>query len=507
MPLLSPLAAENTAKGSGIGQVGIPGPVVSTIALSQSGVAYIAARYGGSALVNAGNVLVLTWWIGPRAYGAFVTAVGISTFLASITRAGLDTHLVRTEEAPVREDYDTAFTLIVAISILLCALGRLALPLLTRWLSESSFALPYLVLLLTVPLIGLAGPPLAKLERALQFRDVAKIEFGGQLAAFVVSAILAWRGFGVWAPVAGHMIWQLYVLVAAQRVSGFSPRLAVDWNRARRMIGFGLGFSASVRVWQLRNLVNPLIVGRFLGTEAVAYVALGVRAVEALSFVRTAVGRVAIATLARLREDPERCQRMIQKGARYQLFALGPVFLLIALLGPPLLPKLLGGRWSSALMVFPFVASGVLIHSIFALEASALFVEGRQWVVTRCYLWHVLLLILGTAVFVPNAGIVGYGWAELAACIPYCILHRGLPLSLRVSLGTTMPWLAAFVLPLLGSLLRTPMRWILWLPLVFLFWIEAKLWLTSRSRSHDPNNQAHWTSVAATARRSSVTGD
>ena len=327
--------------GAAIGS--IPEPVTAA-SLSQRGVAYIAARYGCSALVNAGNVLVLTWWIGPHAYGAFVTAVSITTFFASIARTGLDTHLVRCEGTPTRGDYDTAFTLILAISGGLCVLGGLAVPLLLRWLPESSFALPYLVLLTTIPLIGLAGPPLAKLERELRFRNVAKIEFGGQLAAFAAGAILAWRGFGVWAPVTGHVLWQLFVLIAAIRVSGFSPRLTVDWDRARSMIRFGLGFSASVRVWQLRGLVNPLIVGRLLGTEAVAFVALAVRAIEALSFVRTAVGRVAIAALARLREDPDRCQQMMQKGARLQLYALGSVFTLITTLGPPLLPRLLGGR-------------------------------------------------------------------------------------------------------------------------------------------------------------------
>ena len=507
MPVLLPPNAEESATDPVTSLGGIPKPLTVT-SLSQRGVAYIAARYGCSSLVNAGNVLVLTWWIGPRAYGAFVTAVGITTFLASITRAGLDTHLVRSEEAPSREDYNTAYTLILSISIVFCALGGFVLPLLTRWLSDRGFALPYLVLLLTVPLIGLAGPPLAKLERALQFQDVAKIEFGGQLSAFVVSAILAWRGLGVWAPVAGHVTWQLFVLLAAQRTSGFSPHLTVDWARARRMIGFGLGFSASVRVWQLRNLVNPLIVGRFLGTEAVAFVALAVRAIEALSFIRTAVGRVAIAALSRLREDPERCQRMMQKGARLQLFALGPVFLLLSVLGPTLLPKFLGGRWSSALVVLPFVAAGALINSVFVLEASALFVEGRQWVVTRSYLWHVAILIAGTAILVPSFGIVGYGWAELAACVPYAILHRGLQPGLRVSLRATMPWLAAFVSALLGSLLADPMRWMFWLPLTLLLWQEACRWLVRSSlaqRLDRAQTQSNW--IPAYLRRSSATGD
>jgi PST family polysaccharide transporter len=476
--------------------------------LSRRGVAYIAARYGCSALVSAGNVLVLTWWIGPRAYGAFVTAVGITTFLASLGRAGLDTHLVRSGKAPTREDYDTAFTLILAISILLCALGGLALPLLTGWLPETSFALPYLVLLLTIPLIGLAGPPLAKLERDLQFQAVAKIEFGGQLSAFVVGAILAWRGLGVWAPVTGHMIWQLFVVFAAKRVSGLSPRLAVDRARARRMIGFGLGFSASVRVWQLRNLVNPLIVGRLLGTEAVAFVALAVRAIEALSFVRTAVGRVAIAALARVREDPARCQHMMQKGARLQLFALGGVFAAMSVLGPPLLPSMLGGRWSSALVVLPFVAAGALINSIFLLEASALFVEGRHWVVTRSYLWHVSILILGTVVLVPALGIAGYGWAELAACVPYAILHRGLQPGLRISLPPILPWLAAFVLAFLSSLLPAPMRWTLWLPLACLSWIEARRWIVQSSLAQQTQlrrSLGSW--ISATQRRSDASGD
>lgn len=478
------------------------------VSLSQRGVGFIAARYGASSLIQAGNVLVLTWWIGPRAYGAFVTAVGITTFLSSITRAGLDTHLVRCEEVPNREDYDTAFTLILLISMFLCLLGWLALPLLSLWLHDRSFGIPYLVLLATIPLVGLAGPPLAKLERALEFRDVAQIEFGGQLCAFIVGAILAWRGLGVWAPVVGYVAWQAFVLVAARIVSGFVPRLNFNLSRARQMMSFGLGFAASVRVWQLRNLVNPLIVGRFLGAEAVAFVALGVRAVDALGFVRTAVSRVEIAALSRLREDPERGREMMQKGARWQIFALGPAFCLLALLGPRFLPTLMGARWSSALLVFPFIAAAALTNSIFLLEASALFVEGRQWVVTRTYFWHMAVFAIGTCALVPRMGIVGYGWAELAGCLPCALLHKELTPNLRVSLGANVPWLGGFVAAILSTALLSPWRWILWLPLAVVAGIRAGRWIAKRflappSSQTDPNYE--WSPF--TRRRPVISGD
>ena len=491
-------------------EAGVPiGPLLASVSsLSQRGVAFIAARYGASSLVQVGNVLVLTWWIGPRAYGAFVTAVGITTFLSSITRMGLDTHLVRCEEAPTREDYDTAFTLILSISLLLCLLGGLALPLLNLWLHDRSFAVPYLVLLATIPLIGLAGPPLAKLERALAFRDVAQIEFGGQLSAFLVSAILAWRGFGVWAPVAGHVMWQMFVLVGAQRISGFIPRISFRLSRTREMINFGLGFSASVRIWQLRNLVNPLIVGRLLGTEAVAFVALAVRAVEALAFVRTAVGRVAIAALSRMREDPERCREMMQKGARWQLFALGPAFCLLALLGPPFLPQLMGARWASVLLVFPFLAAAALTNSIFVLEASALFVEGRQWVVTHAYLWHIVIFVFGTFTLLPKLGIVGYGWAELAACVPYAILHHELRRSLRISLTGIVPWLAAFVAALLSTVFASSLRWMLWLPLVVVVSGQLCGWAAHRFFGpRSPKKAPEWVWSAHTQPPTASSGD
>jgi Polysaccharide biosynthesis protein len=69
----------------------------------RSGV-YLTLRYGLSIVVSMGNMFLLTRWIGPHAYGVFVTAVGLTTFLASLTRFGVDTYLVRCEPPPDRQE-------------------------------------------------------------------------------------------------------------------------------------------------------------------------------------------------------------------------------------------------------------------------------------------------------------------------------------------------------------------------------------------------------------------
>ena len=69
------------------------------------------------------------------------------------------------------------------------------------------------------------------------------------------------------------------------------------------MISYGFGLTASMRVWQLRTLVNPLMVGRIAGPEAVAFVAFAIRIAESLGSVRLAAGRVAMASLSRLQQS------------------------------------------------------------------------------------------------------------------------------------------------------------------------------------------------------------
>src|SRR5580704_16001416 len=80
------------------------------------GVIYLAGRYGLGVIVSVGNMLVMTWWIGPHAYGLFVTAVGIVAFLAVVARGGIDTYLVRNQNPDARI-YGTATTLILGASI------------------------------------------------------------------------------------------------------------------------------------------------------------------------------------------------------------------------------------------------------------------------------------------------------------------------------------------------------------------------------------------------------
>jgi len=390
-------------------------------------------------------MLVMTRWIGPHAYGVFVTGIGMVVFLSNLARAGVDTYLVRCEVDPDERVYGVAATVVFSISLFLTLLGGALTPLLVRWYHSREFVLPFFVLLITVPLTAVTGVAMARLERQLNFGKVAAIELTGQTLGLAVAAALAALQLGVWAPVAGQIAWQAYVLFATCLSAGMIFRLEFDRQLAREMLAYGIGLTASVRAWQLRTLVNPLLVGRFCGTEAVAFVALALRISEALGTIRLAAARMAIATLARLQTQREEFRSVLQHALFLQVITLGPLLAGFALLGPLIVPHVMGRRWMPALLVYPFAAAGVMINSVYNLQASALFVMGRQWLVMRSYAAHVAILALGSAFLVPRTGVIGYGWAELLACAAYFPMHVGLMPIAEVSYRRLAPWVAVFL--------------------------------------------------------------
>lgn len=413
------------------------------------GAVYLAARYGVGVILGLGNMLVMTWWIGPHAYGLFVTAVGIVAFLATLTRGGIDTYLVRSETEPDNRSYGTAATLILAASAVLVLAAVLVIPLLLRWFGNGEFVAPYLWLLTTIPVTGLTGIAMAKLERRLDFRNIAGIELIGQSAGLLVSAFVAWSRASVWAPVAGQIVGQCFTLLGAMMCASLHPSLAFHRGQARAMLSYGLALTASLRTWQLRNLVNPLLVGRFAGAEGVAFVALAIRIAEALGTFRLAAGRMGIAALSRIQNSRDHFRKTLESALRLQVLALGPLLCGFALAGPFLLPLMAGARWQPSLAVYPFVAAGVLINSVYNLQASALFVIGRPWIVLQGYAAHVALLTATTLLLSPRFGIAGYGWAELAACGGYGWIHFATARTTPISYRKLAPWLVGFLLCLL----------------------------------------------------------
>lgn len=387
------------------------------------GGSYLAIRQGTGTLVNLVGVLCVTRLIGPTAYGAFATAFGISTFLFGFSQLGANVYLLRKSSTPTRLEYDQAFTIVLFAGLFIALVVGGSSTLIERWTRITGVASLTAVMLAALPfqLTGLVAS--AHLERELDYRRVAIIDFCSQLALYSVAIPLAMAGMGAWAPALGFLAQQLASCTALHVVSRYRPSIRWDGACAKEMIRFGLGYSVSMWVWQLRDLVNALIVSKFAGAAAVAFVSIAIRLVTALSFIKTATWRLSIAVLAKLKNEPTRLLGAVSEAMTLQVLAAGPVLLAFDLMAGVAMPALFGRDWLPVTIVYPFIAIGSLTNAVFSLHTAVLYVTDHNSDVTIFHTVHVILFAGSALVLVPLLGVRGYGWSEIIAIASYPVIH------------------------------------------------------------------------------------
>lgn len=384
---------------------------------------YLSVRYGAGLLLSVGGVLALTRLLGPAEYGLYAAAAGFHAVVFSLAQWGVGTYLVRHEggDDAARYHHAASFLLVAGSAVVVAA--ALLLPLAETWTRLERLTGPALVLFAAVPVQLLGVGPMAKLERAMDFRSVAAVEFAGQAGFFVTALTLALAGEGVWAPVAGVWVQQTVQALGFSRRAAYAFRWSWSGPQARAMLSFGASYSVSVWLWQARRLANPLIVGRWLGAEAVAHVAVAAQIATHLGFLALAALRMSTAALARLQDEGRRTAAAVGEGMHLQALAVAPPLVAFGWVGERLVPAFFGAGWSPIMTVYPAVALGLLTASLFGLQSSALYVRRRIGAVSLYHLANVALLGGVAAVLVPRLGLAGYAWAELAALASFAVVH------------------------------------------------------------------------------------
>jgi PST family polysaccharide transporter len=412
------------------------------------------------------GLLVITRIIGPAAYGPYVAALGICQYAQNLGQAGIGVYLVRAAGEVTERTYDVATTLLTISAVGLMVILEASLGLIAQWIPMPGLAPLLAVLLISVVFQTIAVGASARLERALDFRRVAMIEMTGQLLYYACAVPLVFTGFGVWSLVTGWCLQQFFLCLAFHIAARYRPKLAWDAATVRAMLSYTLGYAASDWLWQLRGLVNPLIVGHFLPAEAVGQVGLAIRMLELLSFTKTVAYRLSVAVLAKVQQEPAKLIEAATDGMRLQTLALGPVLLGFSWFGGILLSLVFGPRWDPVMSVYPYLALSYLTNAQFNIHSSILYVLHRNWAVSWFHIVHIVLFAGAAWFAVDRFGIIGYGYAEMVALLSYPVIHRSVQKAVgSPAYGISALWWAAIAI---GLFWRQLGLWDIALPIVAL---------------------------------------
>jgi PST family polysaccharide transporter len=390
------------------------------------GVVLIGRQLLGIIFSTAG-MLITTRLLGPQKYGQFIIISGLTGYAILVAKMGLDAYLIRYTGQLGKGPIGVAQTLYLVIALLLFAVCIAFGSLAALWYEDASLRDLFWGYAIVPPVTVITAAPMALLDRQLAYRQVARIELSAQLLSLAVSIPIVWFTASVWGLIAGAFVQSVVALFSSWHSSRMEFDPQWDWGEARAQLAFSFGYGASNWIWQLRDLVNPLCVGKLLGSEAVGYVAVAVRLGLMVGFAKNAISRVYLSFLARIANDREAMKEAVETGLNHQVLMLVVSYVVFLSLAPELIRNFIGVKWLPVLTVFPFIAVGHIINAGFSLHSSGLYVIGRTRDVFLLNSLNVALFIPFAWYFMTVSGkISGFGWAEVAAFPSYLVIRQAL---------------------------------------------------------------------------------
>ncbi len=373
-----------------------------------------AGQFAQALLAMVGTI-VLARLLGAETYGVFALGLLFIGF-AEILVGGHAVDIVVQKEDVSDAHLDAAFAALVVIG----CVASLTMGASAAWAARF-FGVPelagVLLAMMVLPLLtALASVPGQLLVRRLQFQVLARIGSVTALCALVAGVALAVAGAGIWSLVLMEILRRfltLVLLVRAARWSpgaGFSKRELFEVLRfaVRRVENFGLTFFS-------QNAMPRLVIGHWLGTEALGMFVVARRLLDQLNNVLSGpVAAVAFPAASRLQSDKEKLVQLIRSSIRLTTWVFWPLVLGIVVTAPLLVPLAFGAEWAAVTPILQILALGTLRVPVSSLNRSVL-VAFKQ---------------MGALTFVSILSIA-IGVAFLAVGVQFGLIGVALALTLR----------------------------------------------------------------------------
>ncbi len=364
--------------------------------------------------------IVLVRLLFPDDFGVFALASGLIGFVGTFGNFGLDYAIIQKNDTATKEDYDVGMSLRIIIAV---GLFVISLVVAGPWASlfGSPVVGPTTQVLALMYIFGIwSFVPGTRLVTELRYRAIAIPSLAAQVANTVVSILLAFAGYGVWA-----LVWGSVVSVAISTgtywvLHPWRFRFSLKRSVATPLLKYAQHLtSAAVLAFLITNIDN-FAVGKLLGTYQLGFyaVAYGYGYLPVSMFSGPA-GQAFFPSLTKIQGELASLKRGYLEGFGYAMAIIAPAAIGMAVLSPEIVNILFGPLWAPATLPLLVLSFYGLFRAIIDFGSPLFGAIGKPRIIAELNLYILILSLIPLVPLTLYAGIVG---TSLAMTIPVVIV-------------------------------------------------------------------------------------
>lgn len=387
------------------------------------GVKWTTASTIVTTLLQLLQLAILARFLDPSAFGLMALVMVVIGFSQAFLDMGISNAIIHKQQI-THEQLSTLYWVNVFAGFGLFAIISALAPLVSAFYGEPELTVLIIIVALTFLIQPFGQQFMVLWQKEMRFAEIARIDIINKSVSLVVSVILAYLGYGVYALVYGTLagVMSQTVQFMTLGLKEHKPSFVFNIGEIREFLGFGAYQMGEKTINYFNFQIDVLLIGKLLGTEALGIYSVAKQLImRPAQIVNPIITKVTFPMMAKIQNDTEKLKNVYLKTINYLSSVNFPIYAAMIVFAPELVMLMFGEKWMASVPIVQILSLYGAIRSTGNPIGSLLLAKGKaNW----GFYWN-----LGLFFYVPLGiyfssywGLGGIAWVlvllQLSLVIP-----------------------------------------------------------------------------------------
>ena len=367
-------------------------------------------------ILRLGITVILARYLTSYDYGLGAIVLTVGDFTRVFINVGIGTQIIQTDKENLDDLCNSAYWLNWIISLALFIIQCIAAFPISWFYHESRLVLPICIGAIAYLIWPITTIQYFLIQRKNRLKICAINNAIQASISYILSAMLAFWGMGVWAFVLPSLLVSPIGIYIYYSNNSWRPTRGLTTKYWQELLSFGKNILGVELLRTLRNNLDYLIVGYFLGIQELGIYFFGFNAGLGVSLSAiNAINSSILPYLCAARTDWLELKKRYLSSLKTVSIIIIPLVLLQSSLAPLYVPLIFGQKWVVAIPILILICLSAIPRPFADAAAQLLVAIGKPDLDLR---WNILF----TAIF-TGALLVGLHWQTVGIAVSVLLVH------------------------------------------------------------------------------------
>ena len=389
---------------------------------TKSGLIYKFAERIGAQGVNFIVSIMLARILMPEEFGVISLVAVFIAILDVFVTDGFGNSLVANKDSD-ELDFSTCFYFGIVVSVILYVVVYFAANPIASFYNNYELVSLIRVMCLRIPIAAINTVQHAYVSKHMLFKKFFYSTLIGTVVSGIVSVLMAYAGFGVWALVAQYLGNVIIDTICLYFIVRWKPKLMFSFLRLKKIYDYGWKILVVGLIDTGYNQLRSLVIAKKYSTEDLAFYSKGTQFPSlVMNVIEPTISGVIFPILSSCNDNQQEMRAITRRITQTSSYVLFPIMVGLMAIAKPLVIVLLTEKWLECVIYLQVGCLAFILRPVQVVNVCVVKASGQSGLLLK---FNVIKKSIGIILLVLSIpfGVVGIAWSLVLTNIISTIIN------------------------------------------------------------------------------------